>query len=78
MYADDTVIYVADKSISQIEKLLEEDLQNIAKYFDKNELIINLKKGKTEAMIFGTGKKLSTTNKHLEVNYRGKPIINVN
>lgn len=77
MYADDTVIYVTDKNKAKIEQHLEEDLEKIAVYFEKNELIINLKKGKTEAMIFGTGKRLSTTDNHLDVSYRGQSISNV-
>eukprot|EP00794_Sanderia_malayensis_P013553 gene13553-14953_t len=42
------------------------DLKSVAEYFDSNELIINLKRGKTEAMIFGTAKRLQTTNKELD------------
>ena len=63
MYADDTVIYLADKNIETIEKSLEYDLESIAHYFDENQMIINLGKGKTETVKFGTGKRLSTTKK---------------
>jgi len=47
-------------------------------YFDTNELIINLKEGKTEAMLFGTGKRLAKADKHLNVSYHGQTINNVN
>ena len=43
------------------------DNENIAAYFETNELIINLKRGKTESMLFGTGKRLAKINKELEV-----------
>ncbi len=32
----------------------------IKDWLDKNRLIINLKKGKTESMLFGTAKQLSS------------------
>eukprot|EP00794_Sanderia_malayensis_P010378 gene10378-11460_t len=53
------------------------DLKSVAEYFDSNELIINLKRGKTEAMIFGTAKRLQTTNKELDLSYKGQKINNV-
>ena len=62
MYADDTVIYVSQKSISEVEKALTSDMANIAKWLENNRLIINLKKGKTEAMVFGTAKRLHSIN----------------
>jgi len=52
-------------------------IQRVANYFDENELFINLRKGKTEAMIFGTGKRLFKINKHLDVSFRQRPINNV-
>ena len=59
MYADDTVIYFSNNDITIIESSLNKDLCNLADYFDDNELIINLKKGKTDSMFFGTAKPLS-------------------
>ena len=35
-------------------------MQNLLFYFCKNELVINLKKRKTETMLFGTTKRLKT------------------
>ena len=46
-YADDTVIYVADKDVAVINSKLTKDMDAIAKWLDENALIINLKKGKT-------------------------------
>ena len=72
-YADDTVLYYSNEDINIIEGKLNEDLENISHYFDSNELIINLKKGKTEAMLFGTSKRIHS--KQLSVYYKTR-IIN--
>jgi hypothetical protein len=53
---------------------LSSDTDLIAEYFDANELLINLKKWKTEMMVFGTGKRLSAQPRQLRVEYRGKPL----
>ena len=58
-YDDDTVLYVSHKNITVIEKLLNEDFTRFCSWLEDNELIINLKKGKTELMIFGTSIRLS-------------------
>ena len=57
-FADDTVIYYSGKSITNIEEMLNYDLLSISKYLKCIELIINLDKNKTEAMLFGTAKRL--------------------
>jgi hypothetical protein len=33
-------------------------LANVALWLDENDLIINLKEGKTEALLFGTAKRI--------------------
>ena len=58
-YADDTVLYFAGKELKSIGKALSADMSTLASWFSENELILNLKKGKTEAMLFGMGKRLS-------------------
>ena len=75
MYADDTVIYVAHKDLKVIETTLNQDFVEIADYLNTSELIINLKKGKTECMLFATSKKLSKIEGTLTVKY-GDHIIN--
>ena len=55
LYADDAVIYTSQKEIGTLELMLAQDLNN---WLDKNKLIIHLKKGKTESMLFGTGQRL--------------------
>ena len=74
MYADDTVIYCNGKLKTQIESDLNHDLNKVSEYFDNNELIANLKKGKTETMLFGTARRLSMIDKILNVFYRGQLI----
>ena len=56
-FADDTVVYVYGKTKDIVESQLNEDLKNLSIYFKTNQLIINLNKGKTETMIFGTSHK---------------------
>ena len=57
LYADDAVIYFADKDISIIQERLNTDLECISNWFSDNNLIVNLKKSKTECVLFGTHKK---------------------
>lgn len=73
-FADDTVIYVSRKSKVEIEKDLNTDLQKILDYFTKNELVINLKPGKTESIMFGTRKKLNQDNQSINLQYNSQPI----
>ena len=53
-YADDTVIYTSGKRKEDVEKALQEDFTSLADWLELNDLIINLKKGKTECTLFGT------------------------
>ena len=57
-YADDFVIYTSARSdIDTIQRnLSERHKQLISLRFEESELIINLEKGKTESMLFGTQK----------------------
>ena len=56
IYADDTVLYVSHESKEKTENDLNQDMPNLF----KNELVINLKRGKTETMFFGTTKRLKS------------------
>ena len=58
-YPDDTVISTSNSEMNNIESHLNQEVNSLATWFCKNKLIINLKKGKTEAMLFGTAKRLS-------------------
>ena len=42
-----------------IQSNLSQDLDNLSNWFRDNELIFNLKKGKSEVVLFGTGKRLN-------------------
>ena len=52
VYADDAVVYTASQSITEIERALTNEMKNISKWLDNNRLVINLKKGKTEAFSY--------------------------
>ena len=54
MYADDTVIYTSDKSFSTIKSNLTEDFARVATSLEENQLIVNLRKEKTECVLFET------------------------
>jgi len=72
MYADDTVLFVSAKSIVDIEKLLTEDFVRVTEWLESNELIINMNKGKTECMLFGTRQRLN--GKELNIEHKNKII----
>ena len=67
MYANDAMIYFADKDAIKIENCLNEEFERIYQYLQSNELFVNLKKGKTESMLFGTTKRLNNVEKSFEV-----------
>ena len=48
-------------------------MQNLLSYFRKNELVINLKKGKTETILFGMAKRLKTAGE-IDVLYNNQRI----
>ena len=59
---DDTVIFTAAKDLESIQRHLSEDCHNLSSWFRDNELVPNLKQGKTECMSFGTAKRLNALN----------------
>ena len=60
MYADDTVIYNLAKDPNELQQKLSDDFNRVALWLESNDLIMNMKTGKTECMIFGTSKKSKT------------------
>ena len=70
LYADDAVIYFADKNISIIQERLNADLECISNWFSDNNLIVNLKKSKTECVLFRTHKKTCTVREFHDQNER--------
>ena len=73
MYTDDTAIY-ANKDPTVIENQLNKDMENVKNYCFTNELIINIKNGKVKIMLFGTSKRLKSSEKKLEIIFSGKQI----
>ena len=53
LYADYTVLYCSDKDPLAIQSKLNLNLDKMATWFHENNLILNLKEGKTECMLFG-------------------------
>ena len=68
-YADDTVVLFADKNVQHIENVLNKSMEQIGQYCFKNEMLLNLKKGKTEVMLFGTAQRLNRHGKELAIFY---------
>ena len=78
MYVDDAVLYYSQKDMKGIEKVLSQDLCTVSKWLQENELLLNLKKGKTEVMLFGTKKRLNQQEREIEINYQPQPISTTN
>ena len=66
-YADDTVFYFASGDFDVIESTLNNEMMVLSSFCDQNELVLNLKKGKTESMMFGTAKRLSSNDRDLGI-----------
>ena len=77
-YADDTVIYVADKDIKLIKSKTFRgyEMNAIADWLDQNALIINLNKGKTESLLFGMSQRIAIQSETFNVMYQGSNISN--
>ncbi|XP_057296255.1 uncharacterized protein LOC130625211 [Hydractinia symbiolongicarpus] len=58
LYADDIVVYYSSKSSKEVESVLNNEVQRIADWMNENCLIINLKKGKTEFVMYGAHQNL--------------------
>ena len=74
IYADNTVIFCETKKLDEIEICLNADLQNLHSWFKENELLLNLKPGKTEVLSFGTSKRLSMLQREIEIKIMNQPI----
>ena len=71
----DTMVYVPDKDVDTIQNELNKAIDAAADWLDENELIINLKKGKTECLLFGTAKRLAKLNQPFTQPYRGHTLM---
>ena len=63
LYADDTAIYCAHKDPKMIQGTLGDQCNNINDWLGDNNLYLNLNKGKTEFVLFGTPQWLSKAEK---------------
>ena len=70
MFAGDTVVFYAGKSAEEIESVLNSELENIFRYFIKNDLIVNLCKGKTRLTC--KGKRRLTC--YMVISFKVRPI----
>ena len=68
-YADGTVIYAASKDIEVTKLKLFEDVDAVGSWLDQNALIINLTKGKTEYLLFGSSQRLARQGDTLDIVY---------
>ena len=74
LYADHTVLYASGKRSEEIEQKLNHDLVSIGNWFWENNLIINLKKTKTECVLFGTHQRTSKA-KPIEIKMHGVDVV---
>ena len=74
MYADDTVIFHANKDLTVIEDQLVKGMENVKNYCFTNKLIISTKKGKTLVMLFDFPKRFKSPGKKLQITFSGKQI----
>jgi hypothetical protein len=75
IYADDTVIIVPGKDITIIETRLSADMKRIYEWCLENELILNLSKGKTESMLFGTSQNLAKQTSVLNIKFAHENVL---
>ena len=52
MYAHDTVIYTSAKVYKELQQKLSDDFNRVACWLESNDLIMNIKAGKTKCIIF--------------------------
>ena len=69
-YADDTVVYYSNVDVNTIEDVLNLEMDSIGKYCRENELLLNLIKGKTEAMLFETSKRISKNGRDFKIQHQ--------
>ena len=73
-----TVLYFNYTDFHVTENSLNDDMEHVLEFLTENELILNVKKGKTEVMLVGTSKRLSKLTVNLNVCYGGETLIQTN
>ena len=64
-YANDAVMYVADKDLRVIKTKLTKDMESLADVFEKNGLVLNVKKSNAESLILELRKESQNKVRHL-------------
>jgi len=59
MYADDSTLYYAAKTVSELNNILTAELNRVFDWIKRNKLVLNI--SKTKSIIFGSSYKLSST-----------------
>ena len=75
-YADDTVLYVADKNIQSIKAKLSKDMDCLVDWLKCSKLVLNLKKGKTESLLFCNSQRIAKQTEPLEIKLLDQTVIN--
>ena len=57
MYADDTVLYISDKDFNMSVKKMQNDINSLSQWCNKNGITVNTEK--TKVMVFGSNNNLS-------------------
>ena len=55
------------KILMLLKKVLNSEMESAGTYCRENELLLNLKKGQTNAMLFGTGKQVKQHGRELKI-----------
>ena len=76
MFADDTNITMAAKSVSDLQLIINSELKNLHQWLITNRLSGNV--AKTEFMIVGSRQRLLLHDEHISIEMDGKPIKRVN
>ena len=71
---DDTAVFCENGRFPIIKHQLDEDLKNLSRWFEENELLINLKPDKTELLLFDTSQRIAKTNKNFKVKFNNQYI----
>ena len=64
----------ADKDVTNLSKILTNEMRKLEQWMDENELILNAKKGKTEVLVFGTVQRLKRQSEEICIQYKGTKI----
>ncbi len=66
LYADDTEIHSCGQTLSEVETILQQDINNIVEWFNLNKLTVNT--GKSFAMLFSSNPNINAQGLNLHVN----------